>query len=624
MDIQPEKQHLDQAFSSTVYFIDFYQRDYKWTEEPVKRLLADIFYSFDEVYAKYKDLSPSKENVDRFPWYYLSTYVTNRVEGREFVVDGQQRLTTLTLLLIKLIWQAEDFKSKTKPWLERKVSGYSGEEHQFWMNHERHRQVLKALVERTNPSNIKTSTGLTAVNMVANFNVISDELDARLTTKHRFEMFVYYLLYRVVMVNLNVDTAHVPMVFEVINDRGVRLKPYEILKGKLLGQIDKQELATGNFNEDWEGHLKAISAYGEDEIDSFFRAWLKAKFSDNRKAGQRFDSDYHREMFKSDINEALKLDHNPVAVKQFLAGPFPYYAGLYERLWKAAKQEQSDYPSVYYNQLNELGSQFMLVLSSCTPEDPEEVEKIRLVSACLDRMFTLLQLQGVYDSNEFASRLFEISAAIRNKPAAAIPEIFEAHLLAELTERRKTQTTQAFLYPLFERTSVVQLNARFTRYFFARIDHYLAREVQVKPRHSLSDLVTLRGAKNGFHIEHILSVNDENLALFKDDLIEFDVQRNRLGGVLLLKGKDNISSSNEPYEKKLKSYGGTLLWNETLRPDFYKSKLDVRGFVERNKLDLSALDKFGLEELERRQKLLFEITRLAWAQPRAHAAALAS
>ena len=32
------------------------------------------------------------------------------------------------------------------------------------------------------------------------------------------------------------------MVFEVINDRGIRLRPYEILKGKLLGQIDKTEL----------------------------------------------------------------------------------------------------------------------------------------------------------------------------------------------------------------------------------------------------------------------------------------------------------------------------------------------------------------------------------------------
>ena len=50
------------------------------------------------------------------------------------------------------------------------------------------------------------------------------------------------------------------------------------------------------------------------------------------------------------------------------------------------------------------------------------------------------------------------------------------------------------------------------------------------------------------------------------------LERNRLGGILLLKGKDNISSNNEPYSEKLKSYANTLYWNETLRADSYKSE----------------------------------------------------
>lgn len=107
MEIQPDKQNLDQTFSTTVYFIDFYQRDYKWTEEPVRRLLDDIFYQFDETYQNHSDLEPNKENINaRYPWYYLNTYVTNTVGGRVFVVDGQQRLTTLTLILLKLLTKA--------------------------------------------------------------------------------------------------------------------------------------------------------------------------------------------------------------------------------------------------------------------------------------------------------------------------------------------------------------------------------------------------------------------------------------------------------------------------------------------------------------------------------------
>ena len=158
MEIQPDKQNLDQTFSTTVYFIDFYQRDYKWTEEPVRRLLDDVFYQFDEAYQKHSALEPNKENINaRYPWYYLNTYVTNTVDGRVFVVDGQQRLTTLTLVLLKLLSMAKNANSKTVGWLERKIAGYSGTEHEFWMNHVRHRHVLEGLMDGTEPTEIDTS-----------------------------------------------------------------------------------------------------------------------------------------------------------------------------------------------------------------------------------------------------------------------------------------------------------------------------------------------------------------------------------------------------------------------------------------------------------------------------------
>ena len=613
MEIQPDKQNLDQTFSTTVYFIDFYQRDYKWTEEPVKRLLDDIFYQFDKAYQKHSDLEPNKENINsRYPWYYLNTYVTNTVGGRVFVVDGQQRLTTLTLILLKLFSKAKKLNSKTEGWLERKIAGYSGTEHEFWMNHVRHRHVLEGLMAGADPTTIDVTTGITAVNMVHNYHTISAELDARLKTPHAFDTFVHYFLFRLVLINLSVDTTHVPMVFEVINDRGVRLKPYEILKGKLLGQIDKVELESGHFNELWEKQLQAINDFRDDEIDSFFRYWLKSKFSDSRKGGQRFDSDYHREIFKSDLNQSLKLDHNPSEVKAFLKGSFRYYTNLYAKIWKATQQQSDNFPSVYFNSLNEVDTQFMLLLSACKVDDPDETNKIRVVSAGLDRMFALLQLQGAYDSNEFATRLFEVSVEIREKPASVIPGIFEKHLIAELIERRNMPVTQAFSFALFRPMSIDRLNTRFTRHFFGRVEMLLADGMKQKMKHELKDLVTLRGAKNGFHVEHILSRNDENLALFDNEEEWFEQERNRLGGALLLKGKDNISSNNEPFPDKLKSYANTLYWNETLRSDFYKSKLDFRRFVKESGLKFNPLSQFGPNEVEERQKLLFDICQLIW------------
>lgn len=614
MDIQPDKQNINQTFANTRYHIDFYQRDYKWTEEPVRRLLDDVFYQFEETYKKHPDLEPNKENVNaRYPWYYLNTYVTNTVGGQVFVVDGQQRLTTLTLILLKLRHLADKHGSKTGKWLEAKIAGYDGTEHEFWMNHVRHKQVMNGLFAGDPLDKINTDTGLTAINMVRNFATISTVLETRLGSLHKLETFVHYFLQRLVLINLAVESAHVPMVFEVINDRGVKLKPYEILKGKLLGQIDKLELESGQFNELWEKQLRAIDTLREEEADSFFRYWLKAKHATSRKDGQRFDGDYHREMFKADLDALLGLDHNPSKVKSFLKGEFRYFTGLYQRLLIATMAETSTYPAVFFNSLNELDSQFMLVLSACVVDDPEETEKIRLVSAGLDRMFSLLQLQGAYDSNEFGSRLFDISNDIRGCPASDIPAAFDKHLLLEIQERRATPVTQAFAWPLFSNMSIDRLNTRFTRYLFGRVELCLAEGMRLAPKQALKELVTSRGAKTGFHVEHILSRNAENLALFDGDDERFDQQRNLLGGILLLKGKDNISSNNEVYAEKLKSYANSLYWNETLRQDTYQSKLDFKAFITTHKLEFRPLDKFGPKELEERQRLLFELLRLIWA-----------
>jgi uncharacterized protein with ParB-like and HNH nuclease domain len=232
------------------------------------------------------------------------------------------------------------------------------------MNHVRHLDVLEKLMDGADPSTIDTSTGITAVNMVKNYGTISKDLDIRLTTPHKFDTFAHYFLFRLVLINLSVDTQHVPMVFEVINDRGVRLKPYEILKGKLLGQVDKLELDSGRFNEIWEERTQAVNRFRDDEIDSFFRYWLKAKFADSRKNGQKFDGDYHREMFATDLDELEKLEHNPSEVKAFLKGAFRYFTSLYERVWEASQSHSPSYPSVYFNSLNELDSQFMLIISA--------------------------------------------------------------------------------------------------------------------------------------------------------------------------------------------------------------------------------------------------------------------
>jgi len=322
------------------------------------------------------------------------------------------------------------------------------------------------------------------------------------------------------------------MVFEVINDRGVRLKSYEILKGKLLGQIDKEELESLKLNELWENQVTQVNDYKEDEIDNFFIYYLRSRFANTIGEARNYDRDYHRKIFTPEVNSELKLLHNPKEVKQFLLNEFKYFSHLYSKICQYAKNPNVNFIHVYYNKLNEMDSQLLLILSACILDDPQEKEKIQLVSYNVDRLFSLLQLQRSYDSNDFNIAIYKISSEIRDKAIDEIRSVFDKYMLELLSSARGVQTKDVYSYGLFKDTGI-ELSKRFKRYFFARIEEFIAKNTNLNMKHSLYDLVANTGAVKGFHIEHILAQNIENKNLFHDDEDLFERERNRLGGLLL-------------------------------------------------------------------------------------------
>ena len=609
MDVQPDKQNIDMLFSNTTYYIDFYQRQYKWDGAPVIRLLDDVFYRFNEEYIKYSELDLQlKEVISKYAWYYLNTYVTNYVDGKLYIVDGQQRLTTLMLILIKLKHLAHTYESKLEAWINQKIVGLSGFESDFWMNHETHKKTMHGLLDGLPIDKIEAESGLTAQNMVRNYGIISSRLDSELISLKRFEHFVFYFMHRLVLINLNVEQTDVPMVFEVINDRGVRLKPYEILKGKLLGQVLKEELDALKLNELWDEQIAIINSFKEDEIDQYFIYYLRAKYANTIGESRRYDRDYHRVMFSE---SEFGLSHSPQKIKEFLQNDFRYYTSLYSKILSYQKIFNSDYSHIYFNSMTDMNTQFLLILSSCKLNDMQETEKLKKIAYEVDRLYCLLQLQRSYDSNAFAEAIYVISSAIRERDVSIIRPAFDSVLLDLLSKARGIDATVPLSYGLFRETGI-ELQPRFKRYFFARIEKFIADNTNMQMKNTFYDLVQNTGVVNGFHIEHILALNEENLQLFNGNEEKFTSERNRLGGLLLLKGKDNISSNNEAYANKLRSYANTLYWNETLREDSYKSKLDFSSMIEKYKLSFRPMQVFGQSELEERHKLLYDMVELIW------------
>src|SRR5680860_1672400 len=80
------------------YAIDYYQREYKWESKQIAELVADLTAKFLELY----EPNHARKDVGKYPGYYLGSIIISQKGGQPFVVDGQQRLTSLTLLLTYL------------------------------------------------------------------------------------------------------------------------------------------------------------------------------------------------------------------------------------------------------------------------------------------------------------------------------------------------------------------------------------------------------------------------------------------------------------------------------------------------------------------------------------------
>ncbi len=622
MEVNPEKQNIHTLFSTTNYHIDFYQREYKWKDDTVLQLIDDIFYHFDQSYKEHSNLDPSEQNVmNNYAWYYLNTYITNKAGNRMFIVDGQQRLTTLTLMLIALYHMCGSNKFNSadlREWVKSKILGVgSGGKKQFWMAHDRRAPLMQALFDGSEASVDLLDDGITSRHIIENYELIKKELSNRLSTRHKSDTFIFYFLCMVVIINLDVERTDVPMVFEVINDRGVRLQPYEILKGKLLGEIDKSEV--DQYADIWDNALHKIEVRGEGEVDAFFRTYLRAHFSETRKQGQAFDGPYHRAIFDPICNDTLQLKKSSQGVKDFLKGPFRYYAGLYLKLCQFGENEYSQVSECYYNsQLNRMDGHVMLIMAACKVNDPNEDEKIAILSRAFDRAYAMLQLNRAYDSNQFQEFLYTLHPSLRGCKVSDIDEIINERILNEIKQRRNIETNTLLDYGQFKRVGYGDYNTRFLRYFLTRIEIFIAEGLGKKLQDSLYNYVSGTGKGNAYHVEHILARNDESRALFLDESGEcdeslFEAERNRFGALLLLKGQDNISSGNEQYADKLRTYTGSAPYlAQTLLPDFYKSYSGIKDFIRSSGLNFVPAEQFTRGILEARSQLLYEITSKIW------------
>ncbi|MEE0704955.1 MAG: DUF262 domain-containing protein [Adlercreutzia sp.] len=620
------------------FYVDFYQREYKWNDKrpdhkPVISLLNDIWLKFQQAYSP-NDIEFCESDVEKYPWYYLSSVLTNTVDGKIYIVDGQQRLTTLTVAVIALLAN-QNLTTVVKENLEKLIisSTTMAGKQQIRMQLEDRGEVLRSLLNQPSREDIvallaEYEDNISAKNIIQAYEVCRDFFDEHIEDAIQLAYFCVYLKKRLYLVKIDMmKSEDVAMAFEVINDRGTKLQSYEILKGKLLSLIPKESNKVEITN--WDSAVVPLmTLYQKDRSDEFFESFFQARYSrDPEKDRKQLAShNYHQNIFVGPYDEYIGLTWTQDGMtrlqtaRNLINQQIPYYSTVFQSLHKTARRQKMDEESndrfIWFNGKNGLAqNQTQLVMSVLKLGDTLQAEKTTLVSKKLDKLFALSKLTGTYNSSAFSPLCKRLCIVVRESSDKSISEIAQTcddFILEFIRSAKEKDGSPAkdspFDYISWNQLSANSLETSFVRYFFARIENYIALEAS-QTCDSYDKL--LSGAS--YHVEHILSHDEhgENASKFASE-DEFEFQRGFFGGIGLLRSSVNCSSNAELYPQKRQTYASESIWLQTLTDDFYKSNPKFKAFMERHDLDFKPYSEFGPAEIRKRTELLAKMTRLIW------------
>lgn len=636
--IEVEERDINYIFGKPKpYSLDVYQRDYRWSDDKeykiVTQLLNDIELRFENN-IKFNKRNQSaelpsilKDVEENFKPYFLNTIMLNEQSGNIYIVDGQQRLTTILLLLIKLYHIGIDKGSavlNVKKFIGEKIyeEDMASVKHFKISNPDRNTIIRKIFeIETINDTDI---TNITQLNLRDNYQIISKYFDGYFFDKNnvfnaeRYNYYVYNLLQKVLIIEQVIKHKEdVAMIFETANDRGKELEPHEVLKGMLLGVLDTN--VKEECNTIWNEGLKTFFSIDENykNVDDFFRTYFRAKYADTAFQYQQFASKYHRNLLSND--KIIKdLDRsNPSKIEKFIKNDFVYFYKLYLEIFAHAKNNSNLF--IASNYANAQGQQFLLILSALKINDPEHQDKVNFVAKKFDQFFTISSLVEAGDNDARQKLYYELNKSIRNKTLSELNDAFDSVTIPYFTEQGFpiNEFNDIFQYKYFEKTKI---DGRFSKYVLSRVDWFLAdllNEQSFAKQESLH-FITHSGNRptHGFHIEHMFSNNEKIMEQFTDSNGEFDEklfidERNRLGAVILMKGNENIRTSNWVYKKKFKSYQNSgFIWNRILTNSINPASLNNCSDEIKDLFKAYEPDDDGLltrDAINERQELLFKI-----------------
>jgi uncharacterized protein with ParB-like and HNH nuclease domain len=252
---------LLKIFSSDFeYHIPAYQRPYAWGVEQTGTLFDDLYDFFQT------------EEADN---YFLGSIVLIKEEGKPFasVIDGQQRLTTLSILFAVLAtcFKDLDLKKACMGYLQEagnKIAGIKAQPRLFLRDKDQpfFNKYIQSLnlndLKDIDPAQLSTEAQVhiqeNAHTLIAKFSEVFDN-DEELV---KFSQFLLNRCFLIAVSTANEESAF--RIFSVMNSRGLDLMPIDIVKSEVIGKLPAPEQEA--YTEKWEDMENLTGREGFNEV----------------------------------------------------------------------------------------------------------------------------------------------------------------------------------------------------------------------------------------------------------------------------------------------------------------------------------------------------------------------
>jgi len=601
-DIKGYDRSIQELLSSRSYSIEYYQREYEWGKKQLQELVDDLTECFLSSYEPGHD----SKMVANYNHYFLGSVVVSEHGATRQVVDGQQRLTSLLILLIYLNNLQCNIKQKVI--IDHLIYTDEFGEKKFKLDVPERNDCMEGFFTET-PFTLPENASQSVRNLVNRYQDLEDIFPKELQ-EEALPLFIYWLIHKVKLIEIVAfQDEDAYMIFETMNDRGLSLSPTDMLKGFLLANIDdltKRNEAEMQIKE----MIYALEKHGKETESDFFKTWLRSQYAteirERKKDAKPKDFDlmgteYHRWIRNQAEQIGLKSNDD---FYQFIMKKLRYFGDLYLKLLDASKSITPGLESIRFNSDVGFTLQHHVILAAADPSDDSDVSiaKARLVSVFLDIWLNLRIWNSKsinYTTMQYA--VFLVMKNIRRKSLEEIRTILHARLSKELEE------INFMTIPRLKKSKTKNIHIH-----LARFADWLERE-SGEPGH-YEDY--FQPGQNVYEVEHIFANHYDHYQKQFHQMADFDYARNKIGALLLLRKKDNASLSDMTYAQKLPHYLKGNILAQSLHGSAYQNNPGFVQTINKHNLPFKPHQEFTRDDIELRSKLYSSLAELVWSLDR--------